>query len=108
LRQEQELHREKQAAIVSENLIRLQGLSDEGAQSMANARNLHASELTYRQNLDQQEQAGLQAKLNFERQIISARETASQNEYNRQISLCNKKDASAKYQAQQRSQHPNV
>jgi hypothetical protein len=105
LRQEQELQRERQDALISENRIRSEGVREEGALRHANADREQEAELAHRRILDQREASALQSKLAYEKQMISARETASRNEYQRQVDLCGVKDRSAHYQAEQRGRN---
>jgi hypothetical protein len=108
LKYTQELQREIQEALLVENKIKLKGIDEVGARKIALAKAEQSAELAHRKALDQREQAAAAAKLDYERTLISAREIASRNDYKRQTDLCDYKDASARYQAQQRAQYSNV
>ncbi|CZR55931.1 uncharacterized protein PAC_05819 [Phialocephala subalpina] len=103
LQHARELQRERQESLKNENRLRLEGVNEEAARRRTNAEREQASELAHRRTLDQREASALQSKIAYEQQLIAAREAASQSEYNRQVALCERKDQSARYQAEQRA-----
>jgi hypothetical protein len=102
-RHAQELARQRQEALANENRIRLEAVKEEGVRQRANAREKQETELAHRSNLEQIERAAQQSRLAAEQRLITARENASYAEIKRQKELCDYKDSSAKYQADQRA-----
>lgn len=102
-RHAQELARQGQEALIHENKIRLEAVKEEGVLQRASAREKQETELAHRANLEQLERAAQESRLRVEQRLITARENASHAEINRQKELCDYKDSSAKYQADQRA-----
>ena len=93
----QEIERERQSALMEENRIRLQAVREEASRRKEIQDMEQAAELSHKRNLASQEYSAM------EQRIIHEREQASRNEAQRVIDILKKREATAKYEAQQRA-----
>jgi hypothetical protein len=103
-----ELQRSKEAALVSENSLKDQGLRAEATLRMSMKNSEQSSEIKHRANLASQETAALQARMALERVMIMERDQASSREADIVIDLLNRRVTTANHELQQRRAAANT
>jgi hypothetical protein len=98
----QELESARQSALMEENRLRLHVMREEASRRKEIQDREQAAELNHKHNLATQEYTVMEQKMALEQRMISDRDKASRKEAERIMDILEKREATARYETQQR------